>query len=870
MSRTPLTAGRKASLVTAAAAAMLAASVVPANAAIAPPETPEVILQVVDNMTVDQLIGQMTWTHVYGNSPNDTSMATTNRTRYGVDTPAQVVEKYDLGGVLYFAWANPIIASNPAATAELSNGLQAASTGDNGSGIPLAVTIDQEGGTVARIGAPATVLPGNMSLGASFDEELAYAQGEILGSEMAAMGVNVDFAPVVDVNSNPANPVIGIRSMGEDPATVAALGAAQIRGLQDQNVGASAKHFPGHGDTALDSHYGLDTVTYDRAELNEHLRPFVSAIEADVDMIMTAHIIVQAIDPELPATLSHKVLTGLLREEMGFDGLITTDALDMAALKRLPDMPLDDAQIAVMAIQAGSDILLNSPNVDASFAGVRAAIASGDLTRERLEESVTRILQWKLERGVWEADPTVDPAAVMQTVGNAEHLATADEISERGVTLLRNEGDVLPLSADDHILMVGSGAAWPERMGPMLVEEGFGVTELYEDGTSPTAGYRNSAVAAAQSPDVDVIVFASYNASGNAAQQQMVAALAATGKPVVVVATRNPYDINALPGADAVLNIYGINVVNFHGAVAALAGDINPSAKLPVNVPTADGQGVLLPLGFGLRYGTEAAPAPVVFTDAPGTADDTITVPAVAGVQYLVDGEAVAAGTHPGVGAVTVTAEPLEGFWFADDAVMTWTFTFDATAPLTPVTPAAVVFTDEPGTAGDTFTIPEVEGVEYVIDGEPVAAGSYPASGTVSLTARALDGYVLTDDATTAWTFTFDATAPTEPPTDEPTEEPTTELPTDEPTEEPTTELPTDEPTEEPTTELPTDEPTEEPTTELPTNEPTTPGGGNAPSTGGSHLPSTGAETTGLLAGGLLLLALGAGAVLVTRRRLTH
>ena len=547
---------------------------------------------IVAGLSLDELIGQMTWTHVYGSSADDTSMAASNQARYGVDTPAEVVEKYDLGGVLYFAWSGNT--ASPEQTATLSNGLQESALGDDSPGIPLAVTIDQEGGLVARIGPPATVLPGNMALGATFDADLARLQGEILGSEMRALGVNVDFAPVLDLNSNPDNPVIGIRSMGEDPEVVSELGVAQIEGMQEY-VGATAKHFPGHGDTSEDSHYGLPVVTYDRATLDQHLTPFQAAIDGGVDMIMSAHIIVEAIDPTMPGTLSPAVLTGLLREEMGFEGIITTDALDMAALAA----NWSQQDIARLTILAGSDILLNSPDVDASFEGVRQAVADGEITVERLQESVRRILTWKAERGVF-ADPFADLTAIDDVVGTPEHLAAANTISDRAVTLLRNEARTLPLDCDEAVLMVGAGSAWPERVGPMLAERGFEVIEDYENGSSPSAAYRARAVAVAA--DADVIVFASYNATGNAAQQQMVAELAATGVPVVVIATRNPYDISVLPGADAVINSYGTGVVNFHGVVRVLAGDINPAGRLPVDIPEADGDDILLPLGFGLSY----------------------------------------------------------------------------------------------------------------------------------------------------------------------------------------------------------------------------------------------------------------------------
>ncbi len=663
---------KRSGLVSVIVAGMLLSTVGAANAdtqTSGPPAEPDIDAIIAD-MTLNEKIGQMTWTHVYGSSANDTSMAEQNQKRYGVDTPAQVVEKYNLGGVLYFAWSGNT--NNPMQIAKLSNGLQETAMGESGDGVPLAITVDQEGGLVARIGPPATVLPGNMALGATFDPGLAHAQGEILGSELRAMGINVDFAPVLDLNSNPDNPVIGIRSMGEDPDVVSSLGVEQIKGMQ-QYVGAAAKHFPGHGDTSVDSHYGLPIVTYDRETLNKHLQPFQAAIDAGVDMVMTAHIIVEAIDPDMPGTLSHKVLTGLLREEMGFEGVITTDALDMAAMAD----EWTQQEIAVMAIQAGSDILLNSPDIEASFAGVRAAVASGEITEARLDESVRRILEWKVERGVFEK-PLADPDEVAAVVGNSDHLATAKQISDRAATLLRNEEQTLPLAPGSSVLMVGAGSGWPELMGPMLADQGFAVTEEYENGSSPSEAYRARAVAAAEG--VDAVVFTSNNATGNTAQQRMVEELTATGTPVIVVATRNPYDISVFPNADAVINSYGVKKVNFHGVVRAIAGEINPSGKLPVNVPRADGGGILLPLGFGLDYGTKATPADVVFTNRPGRGQDAYTIPAAEGVDYLIDGEIVDAGTYRKARSVSVTAVAEEGYYF-DDATTSWSYTFTTGLP---------------------------------------------------------------------------------------------------------------------------------------------------------------------------------------------
>ncbi|WP_454084874.1 glycoside hydrolase family 3 protein [Georgenia sp. Marseille-Q6866] len=624
-------------------------------------------------MSEDELIGQMVWAHVYGSTADDASMAAENRARYGVDTPAQVVEKYALGGVLYFAWAGNT--ESPEQVAELSAGLQEAAA--DSSGVPLAITVDQEGGEVSRIGEPATALPGGMALGATFDPGLARAQGELLGSELAAMGINVDWAPVADLNTNPENPVIGLRSPGADPERVAELTAAQVEGLQSQHVAAGAKHFPGHGDTDVDSHTGLPVVTYDRDTLEQHLLPFEAAVDAGVDIIMSAHIVVEALDPELPGTLSPAVLTDLLRDGLGYTGLVTTDALDMAALKQLPGNPLDDGDIAVLAIQAGSDILLDSPDVDATVAGVKEALESGDLTRERLEESVTRILEWKAERGIGAPGPG------LEVVGSEEHRATATEISERALTVLRDEGDLsMPLDPTaDHLLVVGAGSAWPERLSPLVEDEGFTVTELLESGDTPSPGYRSAAVAAAA--DVTAVVAVVDDVRANPAQRALLEELAAGPAPVVAVLAGTPYDLAAVPEqVGGVVASYGAATVNYRGVAAVLAGRELPTGRLPVAVTAEDGT-VLAEIGFGLRRTEEVTPMDVTFTDLPGTEDDVVGIPPSPGVVYLIDGEPAGPGTHHASGSVVVTVEPdpPSAYHLADDATTRWEHSFDASSP---------------------------------------------------------------------------------------------------------------------------------------------------------------------------------------------
>ncbi|HEY8339850.1 MAG TPA: glycoside hydrolase family 3 N-terminal domain-containing protein [Egibacteraceae bacterium] len=550
-------------------------------------------------MSLEEKVGQLFWTRAYGSSAHDTSLAANNQADYGVDTPAQVVEKYHLGGVLYFAWAGNT--DNPRQIAELSNGLQEVALGEDSRvprpRIPLALTIDQEGGLVQRMLEPATVFPGNMPLGATWNEDLAAQQWDAIGEELAAIGVNMNFAPVVDVNTNPANPVINVRSFGEDPEMVGRFGTIATAAQQARGVGATLKHFPGYGDTETDSHYGLPLVTYDRDTLEDvHVKPFRDALAAEPDAIMTAHIIVEAIDPDMPATLSHDVLTGLLREELGYDGLIITDSLDMAgALEKFP--PEVQPRVPLMAFQAGADVLLNPPNFDEVYTIVLDAARSGEISRRRLDESVARILRFKLERGLFD-DPFVDVDEIEDHVGTPEHLAVADAIAEQAATVVRDDADLLPLDAAGlgDTLVVGPSVGQPGVVASELSARGVSTT-LRETGTTPTQAQIDGAVAAAQ--DADLVVVTTYNGWRTAAQQTLVDALIDTGTPVIVVATRDAYDLMAMPDVETYVATYGNRPVSLRGAVRVLLGEVEARGRLPVRIPAPDG-GVLYPIGHGL------------------------------------------------------------------------------------------------------------------------------------------------------------------------------------------------------------------------------------------------------------------------------
>src|SRR6478735_9551540 len=340
-----------------------------------PPSYDAQVRALMKHMSLKQKVGQLFVIEVAGRDAytvSDTAMAT-NQLLYGVDTPAEAIAKYMPGGVIYYTIRNnDDNVGTPSQVATLSNGLQFAAQALPNS-IPLQISVDQEGGSlVARFGAPATQMPGNMALGAGRSTADARESATVIGSELAAVGVTQDYAPVSDVNINPSNPVIGIRSVGSDPTLVSKLVVAQIRGYHAGGVSAVSKHFPGHGDTGVDSHFGLPMVTHTLTQMNTiDLPPFRAAIAAGVDTIMTAHVVLPAVDPSgVPATMSHKILTGLLRKELGFKGLIVTDALDMAGATET--FPPDVAP--VRALLAGADQLLVPPAMDTAYAAVLDAV----------------------------------------------------------------------------------------------------------------------------------------------------------------------------------------------------------------------------------------------------------------------------------------------------------------------------------------------------------------------------------------------------------------------------------------------------------------------------------------------------------------
>ncbi|MFD7547464.1 glycoside hydrolase family 3 protein [Streptomyces sp. NPDC059816] len=562
--------------------------------------------RLLSRMTLEAKVGQLFVMRVYGHSATapDPSGVEANLREIGVRTAAELVAKYHVGGVIYFSWAGNT--RGPAQIAALSNGIQRAALAQDVP-VPVLISTDQEHGIVCRVGSPATLFPGAMAIGAGGSVADARELGRIAGVELAALGIRQNYSPVADVNVDPANPVIGVRSFGSDPESVAELVAAEVRGYQGAGVAATVKHFPGHGDTRVDSHTGLPVIGHSRAEWERlDAPPFRAAVRAGVDAVMTAHLQFPALDPSGdPATLSHPIMTGILRDELGFDGVVVTDSLAMEGVRQ----KYGDDRVPVLALRAGVDQLLNPPDLKAAFDGVLAAVRDGEITEERLDRSVLRVLRLKERRGLFRS-PYVPERTVAAVVGHRAHRAAADRIAVRGTTLLTDAERLLPLSRRTHrdLLVVGADPVSPSgTTGPptavlaaALTESGFAVTAL-STGTAPSRERIDAAVAAARG--TDAVVVTTYNAAAHSGQRTLVAELAAAGALVVAVALRDPYDVAWLPGADAVLAVYSWGETELRAVAGVLAGRARPGGRLPVPVPYPGEPGrVWLPLGHGLSY----------------------------------------------------------------------------------------------------------------------------------------------------------------------------------------------------------------------------------------------------------------------------
>lgn len=572
------------------------------------------------------------------------------------DQVKKIIEDYDFGALIYFA--QNLIGTEQ--SYQLTKDVQEAATKDGG--IPMIISCDQEGGSVYRLGT-GTALPGNMALGAAGSTEYSKAAGQIIGSELASLGINTTLAPVVDVNNNANNPVIGLRSYGDDAETVGKLASATIQGLADNNVIGCAKHFPGHGDTATDSHYGLPMVDKSLEDLLEtELKPYEVAIKEGIEMIMTAHILYPQLEGDkivsnktgeaesLPATMSDDIITGLLKEKMGFNGVVITDAMNMAGIAD----KWDQVQSVIIAINAGVDMICmpcvlydleDLKDLDAIIDGVEAAVNSGEISMDRINDACKRILTVKENRGILDYNPAnYSLENALATVGSDANRELERKIAAAAVTVVKNENNVLPLNVTENtkVLML---VPYNNERAQMLM----GWNRAKEAGVVPEGAevdyyrFSNATINSTLKEKLDwadIIIMnseISSTGSGRMTYGHWLSALPNNvcnyieennpEKITVISSVDKPYDVQLYENADAILACYGCKgssvdpteaiVGGVTGSEAAYGpniiagievalGTFGAQGKLPVNIPVYNGKTYTETLayerGFGITY----------------------------------------------------------------------------------------------------------------------------------------------------------------------------------------------------------------------------------------------------------------------------
>ncbi|MGM0409421.1 MAG: beta-N-acetylhexosaminidase [Bacillota bacterium] len=525
--------------------------------------------EIIENMSIEEKVGQMFQVGFQGKSPNQKIK--------------DLIKNHYIGGVIYFSRN----LENPSQTAQLSNELQEISLENNNS-FPLFISIDQEGGIVTRL-KESTHFPGNMLLGATRSEEIIKEVAKATANELKNLGINMNLAPVVDVNNNPENPVIGVRSFGEDPKLVAKFSSIYIKKLEENGVIACAKHFPGHGDTDLDSHLNLPVIKHSRERLDEvELLPFKEAIKAGVDSIMSAHVYFPAIEKQVsvPATLSRKVLTSLLREELAYKGVIVTDCMEMNAIAD----SYGSIEGAVQAISAGSDIILISHSYKRQKRAIKAAVEAVKANRiqeQRINQSVKRILKLKEKRISLSNYEKAD----YKKINFAKNKKIAENAAKKGITVVKGEEIIAEFAADINQKQLG---VLDFEMGRVtLVEndkkhDNLFVNNLKKeiDGLKHITLTKDEKLSTEKENSLaenDVIIVCTYDGVKNRGQLDIAEKLARKNK-VIVLALRNPYDYNHLKNTAAFVTTYDYSPANQEAAANLFLGKIKASGKLPVSL----------------------------------------------------------------------------------------------------------------------------------------------------------------------------------------------------------------------------------------------------------------------------------------------
>ena len=537
-----------------------------------------------DGMSLEEQIGQVLMVGFWGNTPSQEII--------------DLIQHYHAGSII-------LLSRNVRAAQqvlELTRSLQMIAK-QAGHPYPLLIAIDQENGIVQRLGEGATIFPGNMALGAIDSEEIAYKVALATGQELKALGINMNLAPVVDVNNNSANPVIGVRSFGEDPQQVARLGAAMVKGYHAAGILSCLKHFPGHGDTAVDSHRALPTLPYglERLEALE-LVPFRSGIKAGADSVMIAHVAFPAMTRRdmLPATLSPDIVQGLLREKLGFNGAILSDCMEMKAISDT----FGTERAVVMALKAGIDLVLVSHHYTqqrGSIEAIQEAVHTHELSPRVVQQAADRVLRLKAHYLSWDdLSPTGTAHGVTPTIDEVawpDHIQLQHKAYELSTTLVRNEDALLPLHLDAGETIV---VLSPQRNSMTKVEDRYYSDEVLLDIIKQYYTAVRLEVIVAFAPDTvakalgqllqtageaDLFIVATVNAHLGEQQAELVRHLLLSGRRVIAIAVRNPYDLLAFPELRTYLATYEFSRPALVAAVRVLFGESQAPGHLPVTIP---------------------------------------------------------------------------------------------------------------------------------------------------------------------------------------------------------------------------------------------------------------------------------------------
>jgi len=538
-------------------------------------ENSEWVRNKLSEMTLREKIAQMIVSHSEG-----LALDKSNKEYKRVKS---LIENHKIGGLIFFK-------GNSIQEAELINDFQSLSE------TPLLISADFERGTKMRLD-DGSLFPSNMGIGATRNPELAYKMGLQIAKECRAIGVHQNYSPVMDVNNNPLNPIINVRSFGESPELVSTMGDAMIKGLQDGNTIATAKHFPGHGDTDIDSHNDLPVINFGKDRLDKiEIAPFKSAIKNGVMSVMIAHLAFPEIEKEpfVPASLSKSIVDGLLINELGFDGLIVTDALNMQGITK----HFSTEEVALKCVNAGIDLILMPQGEELTISTIETAVKNGTISVDRIDRSVTKILNAKKWLKLYD-NKLVDVSKISSVVNNSDAQSLSQQIADESITLVKNSSKTLPFKKSSN----------PDKVVVVSLNNGNDKvnSDFFSNEFNPkTSGYFSNVTTFDLSGEIAAEETVNYILENNfetvvipvyakvkimtgtvglpKSQLDLINTLVAKGKKVIVISYGNPYLIQGFPGVDSYICAYGDSEASIRGSLKAIFGDINFKGKLPVSI----------------------------------------------------------------------------------------------------------------------------------------------------------------------------------------------------------------------------------------------------------------------------------------------